>query len=45
MRALLVLMAALLSAPALAKQPSYNEARALYDQLKKPVYDTGMFYK
>ena len=24
---------------------TYKEARALYDQLKNPVWDTGMFYK
>ncbi len=24
---------------------SYKEARALYDQLKQPVWDTGLFYK
>lgn len=45
MKPLLILMAALLSVPALAKQPSYKEARALYDQLKTPFYDTGVFYQ
>jgi hypothetical protein len=24
---------------------SYQDARAIYDQLKQPFYDTGMFYK
>ncbi|KAF7600160.1 MAG: hypothetical protein CGU28_04200 [Candidatus Dactylopiibacterium carminicum] len=45
MKALLILMTALLSVPALAKQPSYKEASALYDQIKQPFYDTSLFYK
>lgn len=38
------IIAALLSGSALAK-PNYQQARAIYDQLKQPLSDTGMFYK
>lgn len=26
-------------------KPTYQQASAIYDQLKKPFFDTGMFYK
>lgn len=44
---MLLAAAAIGSAPAFAqpKKPSYKEARAIYDQLKQPLFDTGMFYK
>lgn len=33
------------TAQAQTKKPSYREARAIYDQLKQPFFDTGMFHK
>ena len=45
MRKLVIPIAlAMLSSSAFAK-PSYSQARAFYDQLKQPLYDTGLFYK
>ena len=45
-RAFFLLTAAALALPALAAaKPSYQQARAIYDQLKQPVFDTGVFYK
>lgn len=33
------------TAHAQTKNPGYKEARAVYEQLKQPFFDTGMFYK
>lgn len=43
-RFFLLIIATFIAGSAHAK-PSYKDARALYDQIKKPVYDTGLFFK
>lgn len=45
-RFLLPVLSVLLCANAMAEPSAkYKEARAMYDQLKKPFYDTGIYYK
>lgn len=45
-RAFLVLTVIVLLLPATAAaKPTYQQARAIYDQLKQPFFDTGMFHK
>lgn len=40
-----VLTVAVLLAPAAIGKPSYQQARGIYDQIKQPFFDTGLFYK
>lgn len=45
MKRVVILVAVLCMQTAIAAKPNYQQARAIYDQLKQPFFDTGLFYK
>lgn len=45
MKRVLVAIALVILSSAPNAAPTYKQARAIYDQLKQPFFDTGLFYK